>query len=303
MKDKTPIKIIALIVIPIALAAIIKFGSWGGSDKGGSDEENQASLMGASTEVKVKALITWLLPDELLEVSGISWLDQDHFACVQDELGKVFIFNTRLNKIDREIPFGPDGDYEGVAVVGNALYVLRADGVIYGIDNFSVNKPQVSLYKTHLTKKEDSESLAFDKKNNRLLVAVKGRDARSSDYKGIYSFDLKTKTMSAQPVYKITLTDSIFNEIGSGKPKDAISPSDIDIHPVTGDIYILEGTKPKLLVMSQKGVMLSLHKLKGDEFSQPEGIAFSPDGKMYISNEGNKGPGNILQVELVEKAK
>jgi uncharacterized protein YjiK len=305
MKDKTPIKIIALVVIPIALAAIIKFGSLGGKDKDDSGKDKLTSSLGLPSGEKVKArvLITWLLPDVLLEVSGICWLDEDRFACVQDELGKVFIFNTRLNKIEREIVFGPEGDYEGIAVAGTSIYVLRADGVIFGINNYAEAKPQISLHKTHLTKKEDSESLAYDEKNNRLLVAVKGRDARSKDYKGIYSFDLKSKTMAAQPVYKILLTDSIFNEINTGKPKDAISPSDIDIHPQTGDIYILEGTKPKLLVMNQQGRLLALHKLKGGDFPQPEGLSFSPDGKMYISNEGGKKPGNILQVELVEKGK
>ncbi|HEY1009631.1 MAG: SdiA-regulated domain-containing protein [Daejeonella sp.] len=305
MRDKTPIKIIALIVIPIALAVAVKFSNFNDRDKKEKkgDKEDQIGLLGVDDDVKVRVLTSWLLPDELLEVSGISWFDRDRFACVQDELGKVFIFNTRLNKIEKGIPFGPTGDYEGVAVAGNAMYVLRADGVIFEISNFTAAKPKVRQYKTLLTKKEDSESLAFDKKNNRLLIAVKARDKRSDDYKGIYAFDLRSKTMSAQPVYKIMLNDPIFNEVNTGKSKDAISPSDIDIHPQTGDIYILEGTKPKLLVMNQKGAMLSLHKLKGGDFSQPEGLAFSPDGKMYISNEGNKGTGNILQVEIVEKGK
>ncbi len=305
MKDKTPIKIIALIVIPLILAVTVRFVSWNGSDKSGKDgdKEEQNDFLDLKDNSKVKVLTTWLLPDDLLEVSGISWLDQERFACVQDELGKVFIFNTRLNKIDREIAFGPNGDYEGVAVAGDALYVLRADGVIYGIDNYSGSKPRVKTYKIPLTKKEDSESLAFDKKNNRLLVAVKASDTQSADHKGIYAFDLRTKVMARRPVYKIALNDPIFNEVNNGKPKNSISPSDIDIHPITGDIYILEGTKPKLLIMNQKGVMLSLHELKGSDFRQPEGLSFSPDGKMYISNEGNKSAGNILQVELLDKSK
>ncbi len=29
-----------------------------------------------------------------------------------------------------EIPFGPSGDYEGIAINGTTAYVLRSDGVI-----------------------------------------------------------------------------------------------------------------------------------------------------------------------------
>jgi uncharacterized protein YjiK len=51
--------------------------------------------------------------------------------------------------------------------------------------------------------------------------------------------------------------------------------------------------------MNSEETLISLYDLKGSDFPQAEGIAFSSDGKMYISNEGgNKEPGNILQVEL-----
>ncbi len=303
MVDKTPIKIIAAIVIPLAIAVAIRFATWDEGGKSGKEKEKseELDLLDLKKKADAKVLITWLLPEKLLEVSGIAWLDAEHFACVQDELGTVFIFNVRLNKIDKEIPFGSKGDYEGIAVVGQTIYVLRADGVIFGIENFQSSGRNVKMYTTHLKKKQDSESLAYDKKNNRLLVSVKAADPNSQDYKGIYAFDLRSKSMSPTPVYKIDLNHAIFEDVNKGKPKNSISPSDMDINPVTGDIYILEGTKPKLLIMSQAGKLLSLHELKGPDFPQPEGLAFSPDGKMYISNEGNEKEGNILQVEILDK--
>ncbi|MEJ7693260.1 SdiA-regulated domain-containing protein [Daejeonella sp.] len=301
MIDKTPIKIIALIVIPLALAVAFRVYKGGKDDKSGkgSEKSEKTDLLDVDKDQDAKVLISWILPNELHEVSGIAWLDADHFACVQDEAGTVYLYNTRQNKIDKEIPFGPKGDYEGVAVVGNTIYVLRADGVIFGVENYSSDQRKVKMYTTTLAKKQDSESLAYDKKNNRLLVAVKAADPGSQDYKGIYAFNLGTKTMSETPVYKIDLNHSIFED--AKKAKNAINPSDIDIHPKTGEIYVLEGTKPKLLIMSAQGVIRSLYKLKGPDFPQPEGLSFGPDGKMYISNEGGDGEGNILQVELKNK--
>jgi len=301
--DKTPIKIIALIVIPLVLAVLIKFVNWNGgdSDDKKSGKSVKQDLFNSDKDSSVEILTTWLMPDALLEVSGIDWLDTNRFVCVQDELGKVFIFNTQLNKIEREIPFADNGDYEGVAVAGEAIYVLQANGSIFEINGYKNDKPVITVYDTHLKKKQDAESLAYDEKNNRLLVAVKAIDLNSSDYKGIYAFDLKSKQMASAPVYKIDLKHEIFQEMNKGKIENSISPSDLAIHPVTGDLYILEGTKPKLLVMDSKGAMVSLYDLKGSDFSQPEGITFNPDGKMYIANEGGKQPGNILQVELKNK--
>lgn len=302
MVDKTPIKIIALIVIPLVIALLFRFTIWDRPEKSAkeSGKAGQLDLLDFKKEPAVKILITWLLPESLREVSGIAWLDADHFACVQDEQGTVFMFNVQLNKIDKEIPFGPKGDYEGIAIAGNTIYVLRADGTLFGIENYSRAGRSVKMYTTGLTKKQDSESLAYDKKNNRLLIAEKESDSKSSGYKGIYSFNLQSKTMSQNPVFKIGLKHKIFNNV-KGKAKNSISPSDINIHPVTGDIYILEGTKPKLLIMSQTGELLALHDLKGSDFPQPEGLSFSPDGKLYISNEGGKKEGSILQVELLDQ--
>jgi uncharacterized protein YjiK len=302
--DKTPIKIIAVIVIPLIIAVCIRFVSWNSDSPSErpADSQEKEQFLDLGSKKSVKIITSWFMPDDLLEVSGIAWIDAERFACVQDELGKVFIFNTRLNEIEQTIPFAGKGDYEGIAVVNDTIYILQSDGKIYEVINYKTGKPSVKVYKTHLGTEQDSESMAFDKKNNRLLVAIKAQEPdKNATYKGIYAFDLQTKKLSAAPVYKIDLTNEIFKEFNKGKIKNSISPSDIEVNPLNGDIYVLEGTKPKLLILDSKGVIKSLHDLKGSDFPQPEGLAFSSDGKMYISNEGKKKPGNILQVELLEK--
>lgn len=302
MTNKTPLKIIAIIVIPLMIAVAVRFTTWGGPKKSGkeSTKSGKADFLESKDDSDVNILISWLLPKELLEVSGIAWLDTDRFLCVQDEMGTVFIFNVQLNKIEEEIPFGPKGDYEGIALVGSTVYILRSDGDLFGIENYTSKERKVKMYETGLKKKQDSESLAYDKKNDRLLIAEKETGSKDSDYKGIYSFDLKTKKLVPEPVYKIDLTHEIFGKT-KGKTKNSISPSDININPSTGDIYILEGTKPKLLIMSAAGKLIKLYDLKKGDFPQPEGLTFSPDGKLYISNEGGDKEGNILQVDLSDK--
>ena len=50
-------------------------------------------------------------------------------------------------------------------------------------------------------------------------------------------------------------------------------------------------------MMDNSGNIKKLIEL-GKEFSQPEGITFSPQGEIFISNEGGQEPGNILKVEV-----
>jgi uncharacterized protein YjiK len=247
-----------------------------------------------SANPEITIVQKWDLPPDLLEVSGIAYLDKNRFACVQDELGKIFIFNTEDKKVEKEIDFAGPGDYEGICLVGSTAYVLRADGNLFEVKDFNT-RPSVAEYPTHLTVKQNVEGLTYDQKNNRLLLAIKGKEPGNEDYKGIYHFDLSSKKTQTAPAYKIDLNHKILKEV---KGKNKMQPSDLEIHPATGDIYVVDGSGPQLLVMGEDGTKKKLYQLSSAEFSQPEGISFTPGGELFISNEGKKGAANILQVVL-----
>ena len=241
----------------------------------------------------------WAMPKQLLEISGLSYIDDSRFACVQDELGTVFIYNIASSSVEKEIPFGGVGDYEGLAVVGETVWVLRADGKLFEVANITAASPSVKEYSTHLTIKQDSEGLCYDKKNNRLLIAIKGAELDTDDYKGIYAFDLGSKKMNQEPVFKIDLMNDVFESNGSGKKKKgSINPSGISIHPLNGDMYIVDGRNSKLLITDAAGTIKKLYQLNSKEFAQPEGISFNSTGDLFIANEGTNQPGNILQVKI-----
>jgi len=298
---RTAIYIIAFIVLSIGIAFAIRSTNFNKKSfektetKKDKDKTNDKKNEGSS---ELTILKKWDVPEVLKEISALVYMDQDRFACIQDEDGKIFIYNTKSGKIEKEIPFGDAGDYEGLAIAGQNAFVLRSDGHIFEVQNFNGPKPGVVEHSTHLTAKNNPEALCYDSKNNRLLVGIKGNESNSDDYKGIYAFNLSDFKMAEAPVFKIDLTNSIFDEYRRKKKGSEIQPSAIAIHPVTGDIYITEATKPKLLILDSSGTIKTLIKLKGSDFNQPEGISFSPDGRMYISNEGSKKEaGNIMEVE------
>ena len=112
----------------------------------------------------VTVLKRWELPKELLEISGLSYIDGNRFACVQDEQGKIFIYNIASSSVEKKISFGGMGDYEGLAVVGETIWVLRADGKLFEVNNMNAADPMVKEYGTQLTTKQDPEGLCYDKK-------------------------------------------------------------------------------------------------------------------------------------------
>lgn len=246
----------------------------------------------------VKILQRWDLPAELVEISGIAFTGNDEVATVQDEEGKIYIYHLGSGKLTRQIPFAAPGDYEGIAVVGSTAWVIRADGMLHEVEDYTGSKPRVTKHNTGLTEQHDVEGLTYDKKNDRLLLAIKGREKGSTDYKGIYAFNLKTQKMDKAPAYKIQLSDPVFSTAGGKKKEDVIQPSDLVVHPKTGELYVLEGAKPKILIMDASGKPGHLYKMKTSDFPQPEGIDFNEAGELFISNEGGNGKGTILKVEL-----
>lgn len=252
-----------------------------------------------SAQVQVQH--TWEVPAILTEVSGIAYLGSDRFACVQDEEGKIFVYNTAESRIEQEIPFAGPGDYEGIALAGSTAYVVRSDGHLFEVAHYASGKPQVQEYATSLTAKNNVEGLGYDAPHHRLLLAIKGAEASGAPYKGIYAFDLKTKKMDPKPVVKLALDHPILQEAKAKKLEKVLQPSEVAVHPLTGEIYVTEAVNPKILVLDAQGNPQRLYWLDKGTFAQPEGIAFSPSGELFISNEGKSAKANILQVHLTHQ--
>ena len=253
-------------------------------------QKKQQQNIGSDVTIKQK----WELPAILIEVSGIAYIDGQRFACVQDEAGTIFIYNTATATIEKEIVFTGPGDFEGIALNGNTAYIVRSDGVIFEVDMLTKKTTQ---HATFLTADNNVETLFYDAANKRLLMAGKEPDAIPS-FKNIYAFNTVSKTLAKEPVVKIDLAHKALATPGNSKKKKKnFMPSAIAVHPQSNDIYILDGPKSRLLVTGTDGAVKNVYEL-GNEFYKPEGISFSPAGDLYISNEGKKIPGNILEVNI-----
>jgi len=262
------------------------------------------------------------LPKYLEEISGLSYYGDGKIACVQDEKAYIYVLNLEKEEIIHKYDFGNDADYEDITVVGKTAYILRNNGSIYRIKNFKKKDRKVKKYKTELKEENDTEGMAYDSDANALLIACKGSpsiDKKNSleGYRAIYSFDLEKKELVSKPRFLIDLTrldsytdPSVFNKLSiklsnifsPGESETSFKPSGIAIHPIDGDIYIISSVGKLLIILNNKGKVKIVKELDPEIFIQPEGICFSPEGDMFISNEGRGKKGYILKFEHINEA-
>ena len=251
---------------------------------------------------------SFYLPSYLNEISGLGLIDDSRIALIQDERGKMYVFNTITGLVDFEILFGKNADYEGIELVGNVVFVCKSNGDIYKFI-FDPAKDEVESeeIKTPLKSKNDVEGLAYDPLNDQLLIACKGKgDVNDNEAKGkcIYSLNLKTQELIETPFFcfkKKDISAIIEKKYPDMKLSDNVAPSGIAIHPISGKVVIIAHGGKALIVVNEKGEIDDYYPLNPSLFQQPEGICFNSSGDLYISNEVGTNRPNILKFSYLNE--
>ena len=237
------------------------------------------------------------LSDELMEISGLAVVGDGRLAAVQDEDGILFLLDAATGSITGRIAFGDGGDYEGVELVDDRIFVLRSNGNLIELSGWQEDRIESISYKTGLKASNDTEGLAYDAAGGRLLVVTKedpGKGLDEDRHRGIYAFDLGTGELSKDAALVIDL-----DQIRSALPGlKAFKPSALAVHPESGDVYVLSSTEQALVALDDSGRVRHAWKLSPEQFEQPEGLAFLPDGDLLISSEGVAGPAMLFRFAM-----
>ncbi len=219
------------------------------------------------------------LPHRLDEISGLAYHSENTLVTVNDEKGIIYFYNYKEEEIIQELDFGKDGDYEGIAYIKPHIFVVKNNGKIYQINE---NSEEIIKHTLPFTSKNNIEGLCALNQSE-LLVALKGKgglEGENNHKHSIYKYNFETESTSP------------FIEFESD---DRIGWSGIAIHQDT--IHVLSHRSSRIHefdLLSKE--FITSHKLKGKNFPQPEGICFSPDGTLFISNEqADRDRATILQ--------
>lgn len=242
------------------------------------------------------------LPIEFKEISALSYFENNKLVCLHDEKADIFFINYITDNMDQKITIAGKGDFEGIEIVDNTIYMLKSNGILIKIVDFINESRIITKNKTGLSLKNDCEGLGYDPITNQLLIACKnapglpGSNEKHKGKRAVYEYDISTQKLNKEAKYLISL-----KEIEKKTGKKRFMPSGIAVHPITNNIYIIASVGKLLIVLNKEGEIIDFAHFDPKVFRQPEGICFSPDGKkLFISNEGRNKKGNILVFEQFE---
>lgn len=233
------------------------------------------------------------LKKALREISGIHYYSASELAAINDEKGIIYFVDNQTGEF-RQQPFGEKGDYEDIAKTPTNIYVLKSNGQLHEVS--AAGGKESAVYTPEFGKSIEFESLCYDAATDQLLLICKS--CADEPVINAWRFDCKTKVFLPGPVFTLPWTD--IRKMAKDDTRSCL-PSAAAIHPITGELYIIASLGKMLLICSKEGKLKSLHKINPYQFQQPEGLCFTPDGGLYVSNEGRKSRATILYYPYTKK--
>ena len=264
---------------------------------------NSSIKMSSQSEYNLdEPALSLFLPKELKEISGISYFSDDKAIAIQDEHAVLYYLSLAKGEIIDSLKFGEDGDFEGITSDENYIYVLRSDGHIFSMPKIVTDSPKVNKINTILDNRYDTEGICYNPISKNLLIACKeNADDSKEAMRNIYSFSPENGNLEKNPAFSIKLSDvqnflkraaetAEFDEIREyfeDAGEDFFYPSDIAVHPISGDIYICSTKSISLLItIGQDGKLKNIQLIPEEILPQTEGISFTPKGDLILCSEG-----------------
>lgn len=229
------------------------------------------------------------MPDLLKEISGIAYADENTLYCVQDELGIVFKYDTGREHLSGMFRFTDLGDFEDLAIVKDEVFVLRSDGTLFCFNhrNFDGKISQVVVPVNCL----NVEGLEYNPSDNQLYLACKDQVINDLSQSRVI-FSTTPENLSEPEIALTILPDEINRVLALQYPEAPVSrlqvyPSAIAIHPKTSEKYVLSAAS-RLIAIYKNEKLINVFPLPSELYYKPEGLAFTPNGDLYLSSEGIK---------------
>lgn len=249
-----------------------------GTDKK-SEEETDIPLQGYNLNLPY----VLKLPLALDEISGLAFLQKDNtLLSINDEHGILYKIDVRQPNNIQQWHFGPNEDYEGIAVVDSTIYVLISDGTLLQL-SFKNADTIVTRRFPFPQAGNEFESLTYLEASNSLLMICKSCVDDEKEEFSWFQFSLDSmKFREDRYRFQISKIEALHDY-----KRKKFKPSGVALHPKNGNYYLVSAVNKSIVVIGQDMEVKEAVPLNGHLFLQPEGIDFDNAGNMFISNESN----------------
>ena len=289
--------IVACFYATLIVAAIGCRGQLGGDN--GGDTTDLASREARLDQAKSAPdtglwgapLARWVMPQNLNEISGLALTPDGRLFGNPDEHGIVSELNYRRGVVVKQFLLGRrgvQGDFEGIAIAGEVMYLLSSNGKLYefreGANGASVD---YSVHDLELGKECEFEGLAFDPSNNSLLLVCKHVGVKElKDHLVIYRWSLAES--AGERLSRITTS---VEQLMIDNDWKEFRPTGIEVDPLSGN-YLILTAENALVIVTSEGAILETRPLPAGH-DQPEGVAVTRDSMIIISDEAVTRPAII----------
>jgi uncharacterized protein YjiK len=253
----------------------------------------EAALASDSSQEGNGAVARWILPRNLREISGLALTPDDRLFAHGDERARIVEVDYRKGVVIKQFGLGrPElrGDFEGIAAVGDALYLLASNGVLYqfkeGKDGEAVPYTE---FDTRLGQECEFEGLAYASAAESLLLACKNVAIKGLK-RSLVIFQVKLDPKAPERITRLALP---VDEVVGSNPWKQLSPSDITVDPATGNYVVITAQESALVVLTPAGKPVSARRIPG-RHPQAEGVAITRDGVLLVSDEAPRGGGDAV---------
>jgi hypothetical protein len=225
------------------------------------------------------------LPAALREISGLAF-HRGVLLAHDDELGRIYSINPATGAVGIFAMLrGPvTEDFEGIAVLGDTVWLMTSTGKLYGVKATASTAPAAYVLRhTGLGKRCELEGLAADQAGGILLLPCK---TPAKDGKGVVVYRWSVAQGAPASPASVNASPSALKAAGAR----SLKPSAMEVVPGTGHLLLLSASPPALIELDATGTPRGYARLTS-RHAQAEGLAIAPNGDLYVSDEGGNGPG------------
>jgi len=257
---------VALLVVPLflLLGAVLS-----GAPESGSEPGRQAADR--------QPIAEWPLPRVLAEISGLALTADGRLLAHNDEVARIFEIDFRRGAIVKSFGVGRPllrGDFEGIAVAGDSIYLLASNGRVVAFrEGKNAEEVEYRIRDPGLSPECEFEGIAFEPAANSLVLACKDT-YRAADAGSLVLFRLPLSGAGGGRATRLSIPPGRIAGFGRS---DGPSPTDLTIDAVSGHLVLVAARARLLIELTPAGEVVRAERLPSRHV-QAEGIAISGGG-------------------------
>jgi uncharacterized protein YjiK len=253
-----------------------------------------SSVVGAATtgvlerySLDAQSMMQWRLPDRLNEISGLAVTPDGRLLAVNDEVAIIYELDYDDGHLVKAFALGNPvvkGDFEGIAVADDLIYLTTSTGRVYvSAEGADGQRVTFNRFDTGLGDHCDIEGLVQDAANTRLyFLCKKVRKKTGTTGLTLFAWDIAGRQI--RPDESVELPSM---QIMRHLRTDRINPSGITIDRQTGNRIIVASRQQALVEIAPDGQFVDARSFPlAVRHRQAEGIELAIDGRLLIADEG-----------------